>query len=430
MSRGPGSNDPRDNEEYVLGQDGKPLVDRYGRPVRRRHAQKREPESTSQSASRDSQSSHRPRQQYQPRHQAQQQSQQQSGYQPRQAPYEQRRQSAAPRQQPPRQQSRGEQQVPMQVSQRPRERGRNQPRIPRRRGSRRLGCGGIFALFLVLVLLFAFWMDARFTRVDAFPDTPISNTAGTNWLLVGSDSRAGLSDEEAQRLGTGGDLGNSRTDTIMILHIPLFGESTLVSVPRDSLVNIPGYGENKINAAFAFGGPKLLSETIEQSTGLRIDHYAEIGMGGLAGIVDAVGGLELCPSEPIQDPLANLDVQAGCQKMDGATALGYVRTRATAQGDLDRVERQREFFSALMSKVSSPGTLLNPIRMISLAFTGTKMLILGEGDHLWHLGRLAIAMVTGVKSETVPIGNYLDTSVGAVLVWDETGSEQLFNSMR
>ncbi|WP_083912567.1 LCP family protein [Corynebacterium lubricantis] len=429
MSRGPGSNDPRDNDDYVLGRDGKPLVDRYGRPVRRRQAQKPASESSHRHVSRDphppaqqsdqtriegrseGRSAGRPRQQFPPERPRQR-------YQPRRAPYEERRR---------------EQQVPMHVSEPPRRRGgqqRNQPRNPRRRRGGRLGCGGIIAVLLVAVLLFGFWMDARFTRVDAFPDAPIGNTAGTNWLLVGSDSREGLSEEEAQRLGTGGDLGNGRTDTIMILHIPTFGESSLISVPRDSLVTIPGYGENKINAAFAFGGPKLLSETIEQETGLRIDHYAEIGMGGLAGIVDAIGGLELCPAEAIQDPLANLDVQAGCQEMDGVTALGYVRTRATAQGDLDRVERQREFFSALMSKVSSPGTFLNPIRMTSLAFTGTKLLVIGEGDHLWHLARLALAMVGGVKSETVPIGGNMDSYVGAVLLWDEVAAEELFSSMR
>lgn len=321
----------------------------------------------------------------------------------------------------------------MQVSEPAARRGSGRPPRQRKRRSMRgclPGCGGLIAIVLVVGLLFGLWMDSRLTRVDAFPDQPIANTAGTNWLLVGSDSREGLTDEEAQRLGTGGEVGPSRTDTIMVLHIPTFGESTLMSIPRDSLVNIPGYGENKINASFAFGGPKLLAETVEQSTGLRIDRYAEIGMGGLAGIVDAVGGVELCPEEPIQDPLANLDVQAGCQEMDGATALGYVRTRATAQGDLDRVARQREFFSALVDRVASPGTLLNPIRMTSLAFTGTQLLTVGEGDHLWNLGRLAFAMVGGINAETVPIGSYMDSSVGAVVIWDEYASEELFSSMR
>ncbi|MDK7117442.1 LCP family protein, partial [Lactobacillus gasseri] len=93
-------------------------------------------------------------------------------------------------------------------------------------------------------------------------------------------------------------------------------------------VDIPGNDKNKINAAFAFGGPQLLIDTVEKNTGIHIDHYAEIGFGGFAGVVDAVGGIEMCPEEAIDDPLAGLNIQAGCQKFDGAGALGYVRTRA------------------------------------------------------------------------------------------------------
>ena len=189
-------------------------------------------------------------------------------------------------------------------------------------------------------------------------------------------------------------MGAGRTDTIMLLHIPRLGggETRLISIPRDSLVTVPGYGENKINAAFAYGGPQLLTETVEAETGLHIDHYAEIGMGGLARLVDAVGGVELCPEYPIDDPLANLDVQAGCQNMDGPTALGYVRTRATPMGDLDRVERQREFFAALMGEIASPGTLINPVRMFSLINSGAATFTVGENDHVWHLARVALAI--------------------------------------
>lgn len=308
------------------------------------------------------------------------------------------------------------------------------PRAPRRRRLGRPGClgcfGWILALLLVLTVVVTLWADARLTRVEAMPDQQIDNTAGTNWLLVGSDSRLGLSDKDVERLGTGGDIGTGRTDTIMVLHIPSgTGASQLVSIPRDSLVTVPGYGEDKINAAFTFGGPQLLTETVEQSTGLHIDHYAEIGMGGLANLVDSVGGVQICAAEPIQDPLANLDIQAGCQEMDGPTSLGYVRTRATAMGDIDRVMRQREFFAALLGEITSPATLLNPVRMVSLIYHSSGTFTVGEGEHVWNLARLALAM-RGVETNTVPIGGFLDTDVGNVVVWDDTAAEQLFSSMR
>src|SRR5699024_2957898 len=217
-----------------------------------------------------------------------------------------------------------------------------------------------------LACALCFWTDSQLSRTDALPPGNASSGSGTNWLLVGSDSRQGLSEEEQAALGTGGDVGIGRTDTIMLLHIPRSGTAQLVSIPRDSYVNVPGFGSDKINAAFTYGGPQLLAQTVEEATGVGIDHYAEIGMGGLANVVDSVGGVEICVKEAITDPLAGIDLAAGCQDLEGADALGYVRTRATAQGDLDRVQRQREFFAALLDKITSPATLINPIRTISL----------------------------------------------------------------
>jgi len=288
----------------------------------------------------------------------------------------------------------------------------------------------LLALLLALVIALVLFSDARLTRVDALPDKQIANTSGTNWLLVGSDSRQGLSEKDADRLGTGGDIGSTRTDTIMLLHLPRMGEATLVSIPRDSYVDIPGYGTDKINAAFSYGGPKLLSETVEQATGLRVDRYAEIGMGGLAGVVDAVGGVDVCVTEPIDDPLANINVQPGCQTMDGPTGLGYVRTRATAQGDLDRVARQRDFLGALVHKATSAGVLANPFRLVPLVLALPTMFTVNNGDHVWNLARIALAMRGGLTTETIPLGGFADTEVGNVLLWDDTGAEALFSSLR
>ena len=155
-------------------------------------------------------------------------------------------------------------------------------------------------VFLVLLLWLAYlvivpvmaWREVD--KVDWEPDgARPDDQPGTTYLLVGSDSRAGLSKEERKELNTG-NAGGGRTDTIMLLHTGS-GPNLLLSIPRDSIVDIPGHGTTKINAAYAFGGAPLLVETIEQNTGIRIDDYVEIGMGGVAGLVDAVGGIEVCP---------------------------------------------------------------------------------------------------------------------------------------
>ncbi|WP_422695944.1 LCP family protein [Corynebacterium mastitidis] len=306
--------------------------------------------------------------------------------------------------------------------------GRGAGRLPR------MGCLGCvgwpLAVLLVLAIVVTLWSDAKLTRVEALPEQQVAKTSGTNWLLVGSDSRQGLTEKDVERLGTGGDIGVGRTDTVMLLHIPRGGKATLVSLPRDSYVSVPGYGMDKLNAAFTYGGPQLLTETVEQATGLRINHYAEIGMGGLANVVDSVGGVEVCPEEPIDDPLAQLSIQAGCQKVDGPTALGYVRTRATAGGDLDRVQRQREFFSGLLNQTTSAGTLLNPFRMIPLISDTASSFTVGSSDHVWNLARVALAMRSGVETVTVPYAGFADYDVGNVVLWDEAAAEELWASMR
>jgi LCP family protein required for cell wall assembly len=295
----------------------------------------------------------------------------------------------------------------------------------------------LLVLFVVGVAAVAgggYWVDTRLHRAAVladYPDRPAEGR-GTTWLLVGSDSRGDLSAEQQSELATGGDIGNGRTDTIMLVHVPALGSSTsttLVSIPRDSYVEIPDHGSDKINAAFVFGGGELLAQTVEQATGMRVDHYAEIGFGGFAEVVDALGGVTMCPPEPVSDPLAGIDLPAGCQKLDGRSALGYVRTRATPRADLDRMVHQREFMSALLHRATSPAVWLNPFRWYPLTSGTTDALTVDEGAHVWDLARLAWALHGSTVSATVPIGEFTGSDSGSVVVWDSDVARQMFAAL-
>jgi LCP family protein required for cell wall assembly len=317
------------------------------------------------------------------------------------------------------------------------------PRRPRAlKARRKRRWGRVLALSLLMALLLAgagilggaVWFDTSLHRepvLTDYPDRP-ATAHGTNWLLVGSDSRQGLTDKQQQDLATGGDVGNSRTDTILLVHLPGLGSSarvTMVSIPRDSYVPIPGHGRDKINAAFAMGGAPLLTQTVEQATGLRLDHYAEIGFSGFAGIVDALGGVSLCLAEPISDPLAGIDLPAGCQKLDGRNALGYVRTRDTPRADLDRMVDQRQFMAALLHRAASPAVWLDPWRWYSVPHAAVDALTVNQGDHVWDLARLGWALHGSPVALTVPIGEFTNSDVGSVVVWDHDAARNLFDAL-
>jgi LCP family protein required for cell wall assembly len=239
----------------------------------------------------------------------------------------------------------------------------------------------LWVVFLVAVPLFA-WSKIDKVGDDPKGDRP-DDQPGTTYLLVGSDSREGMTRKQQLGLGTGKGSGR-RTDTIMLLHTGS-GPNLLLSIPRDSQVPVPGHGTTKINAAFAYGGPKLLIQTLENVTGVRIDDYVEIGFGGFVNVIDAVGGVEICPKTAMKDKLANLDVKKGCQEADGKTALGYARSRHTSGlGDIDRAKHQREVVSAVGHEAASPWSVLNPIRYFRLGMAGSDSLKVGK-----HTGMLA-----------------------------------------
>jgi len=279
-------------------------------------------------------------------------------------------------------------------------------------------------VFLVAVPLIA-W--SKIEKVDATPSgaRPASQP-GTTYLLVGSDSREGLTRKQEREFGTGKGAGR-RTDTIMLLHTGS-GPNLLMSIPRDSLVDVPGHGTTKINSAFAFGGPPLLVRTIEQATGIRVDNYIEIGFSGFVGVVDAVNGIKICPKRAMKDRLANLDIKKGCQDVDGKVALGYARSRHTSGlGDIARAQHQREVVSAVGAKAASPWSILNPVRYYRLAMAGSNSLRVGEDTGMIATLRFAWAMtrVNGSNGLTcgVPISDL-------AVHWDRERARRLFRLIK
>ncbi|WP_344446968.1 LCP family protein, partial [Kitasatospora nipponensis] len=321
-------------------------------------------------------------------------------------------------------------------------------RWPRRRKIKYVALGLVGALLATVVGTY-FWADSRLHHENVlvgYDGRPAAGK-GTNWLIVGSDSRDGLSDTEKQDLHTGSDTGK-RSDSMMILHIGDHG-NTLMSIPRDSWVPIPahqdtsGSGKNipattsKINAAFNNGGAQLLVRTVETNTGIHIDHYAEIGFAGFVGIVNSVGGVDMCIEKDIQDQDSGLNLKAGCQTLNGQQSLAFVRERhQMADQDLGRMRNQQKFLSALAHQAASPATLLDPFTLYPLIGSGLDTLIVDNDAGLTDLATLFEAM-KGVtsgdgKSITIPIGNpdYRTASGESAVKWDPTKSKQVFEAIK
>lgn len=310
---------------------------------------------------------------------------------------------------------------------------------------RRIKIGALTLVVVVLAVSIGtyFWADSKLKR-----EVDLSNVIerpgegdGTNYLIVGSDSRAGMSAEDKKRLHTGSAEGK-RTDSMMILHDGSNGP-TLISLPRDSNVEIPSYKGSdsgklypgrgrftKLNAAYAEDGPELLVRTVEFNTGLHIDHYVEIGFGGFAKIVDAIGGVELDIPKAFKDKNSGADFQAGKQTLNGEQSLAFVRTRyAFAGSDLDRTKNQQKFLAALASQTATPSTILNPFKLYPTMGAGLDTLIVDKDMSLWDLGNMFFAMkgVTGGdgKSMNMPISG----STGGNLVWDKAKVKQLVQQL-
>ncbi|WP_162473579.1 LCP family protein [Streptomyces prunicolor] len=293
-------------------------------------------------------------------------------------------------------------------------------------------------------------LDADIARVDPFKDMKNRPRAGhgMNVLLVGTDGRDKITEQERRQYHLGGAPCHC-TDTIMIVHISEDRErASVVSLPRDSYAETPPHtdqttGEHhgphpiKLNAAYAEGGPNLTVRTVESMTHVKIDHYLEVDFTSFMKTVDVLGGVKICTAEPLKDSYTGLDLPAGSHTLMGGQALQYVRSRhVDGASDLGRMKRQQRFLAALIDQATSSGVLLNPLKFrdVTRAVLGSVRADKGFGtDELLDLGR-AMRDFSPSSSEftTVPIGQmgYVVKGIGSTLKWDQAKAGKLFQALR
>ncbi len=260
-----------------------------------------------------------------------------------------------------------------------------------------------------------------------------------NILLLGNDSRAGATPAELKALGTQNDGGSANTDTMMLMHLPANGsKASVISFPRDSYVAIPGYGSNKLNAAYPDGynaakakgateldaesaGIAVLSATLSQLTGLHIDHYMMINLLGFYRISNAIGGVPVLMCTAVKESNSGINLPAGLTKnLEGSQALAFVRQRygfANGLGDLDRIKRQQYFLTQVFHTVTKAGTLLDPFKIQDLLNAVSSSLITDPSIDILGLANDFQQMSSGnLTFQTVPTDGFADNSAGSVVV--------------
>ena len=292
---------------------------------------------------------------------------------------------------------------------------------------------GLLSLLLLLGSGYGWMADralqSKITHVSGLAGGPDSDGRAQNVLLIGDDHRpTGVSPEVLAQLHAGSDIGSTRTDTMMVLHIPADGSRpTVISFPRDSWVDIPGHGKDKLNSAFTIGsadgggdagGVRLLVQTIQQLTGLHIDHFVRISLLGFYQIAQKLGPIQVCLNEPARDSYSGIDLPAGVSKLDAAQALAFVRQRhGLPRGDLDREVRQQYFLSAALRTAVSNGIATNPNKLRSLLGAVGSAL---QTDPDLDLLRLATVFphlsASDVRFTTIPI-------LGTPTITDASGNQ-------
>jgi LCP family protein required for cell wall assembly len=303
----------------------------------------------------------------------------------------------------------------------------------------KLGISVIAALLSFAVLLGSGLAWAQYRRFSADINRVNAIGGGTaasqknidgldqNILIVGNDDRDTATDAELRQLSSTRDGGSYNTDTIMLMHVPADGsKATVISFPRDSYVSIPDHGMNKLNAAYPLGvqaasgdkavGARLLVKTIENLSGLKIDHYVQVDLLGFFRISNAIGGVTVCLNNAVKEPNSGIDLQQGNNVIEGTQALAFVRQRygfPDGQGDLDRIKRQHYFLSAVFREMSSAHTLLNPFKLQKLLSAVTSSLTMDSSLDPLKLARQMQNLQAGnVAFTTLPTKGFADENIG------------------
>ena len=265
----------------------------------------------------------------------------------------------------------------------------------------RIALLSVLAIFLVLTLAtggLALWVRHSIASgmefiADPFADIPTrapqqkvaaGEEPAVNILVLGTDSRTSASDPSQWKEGA------QRTDAIMIVQVSGDRKTvSVMSIPRDSWVEIPGHGQGKINAAYSYGGPSLTIHTVENLTGIHIDHFAVANFESFVALTDEIGGVRVNLKTP--QTLAGKELGAGAQVLNGQQALAYTRERSSLpSGDLDRVRRQQTWMRSIVSRVLTNGTLSSPTALYSFLKTASRTVAVDESFTLNQMQSLAL----------------------------------------
>lgn len=321
--------------------------------------------------------------------------------------------------------------------------------VRRRRRTRRVLVWTLAVLFALVAggIGSAYWtVDHYASSVDripgAFPTTPADRQpqavpdSGTTFLLVGLDARSDVATTGADAEAPAWKAGAQRSDTMMVLHVSADRKSAaLISIARDTWVDVPGHGKAKINAAYSWGGPALMVETVQNLTGVRIDHVAVIDWNGFRALTDAVGGVDITIPRTIEGRGEARQWDAGTHHMNGEQALLYVRERyGLPNGDLDRSKRQQNFLRALMIQTMDAGTLGNPARLTGLLKAVGDVMSVDDRlsntdlyDLAWSLRGLR---PDGVRFMNAPFGGFDSVDGQSVVLLDRAAAKTLWDAVR